>query len=86
MSIHHGSEVNMKREINNELFNSPKTWTNSKKEFHREDGPALEYDDGDKEWAINGSFFSKDDWLQWLKDGHSSLSTNEVTRLILEWS
>lgn len=30
-----------------------KIWTNEKREYHREDGPAIEYTNGDKEWFIN---------------------------------
>jgi hypothetical protein len=54
---------------------------------HREDGPAkmwIKYNSN--EWYLNDIELTKDEWLQWLKDGHSSLTTNEVTRLILEWS
>ena len=54
--------------------------------LHQEDGPAVEYAGGDKYWYINGKEVTKDEWLQWLKDGNSSLSINEVTRLILEQS
>jgi hypothetical protein len=31
-----------------------KKWFNSKGDFHREDGPACEYTNGDKYWYING--------------------------------
>jgi hypothetical protein len=55
-------------------------------EQHREDGPAVEDADGNMCWFINDKQISKDEWLQWLKDGHSSLTKNEVMRLILEWS
>lgn len=29
-------------------------WLNEKHEFHREDGPAIEWVNGNKEWYING--------------------------------
>jgi hypothetical protein len=29
-------------------------WTNEKMEFHREDGPAIEWSSGDKQWWMNG--------------------------------
>jgi hypothetical protein len=29
-------------------------------DFHREDGPAVEYDNGDKEWWFNGEFHRED--------------------------
>lgn len=31
-----------------------KLWRNEKGELHREDGPAIEYPDGYKQWYING--------------------------------
>ena len=31
-----------------------KYWYNDKRQFHREDSPAIEWLDGDKEWWING--------------------------------
>jgi hypothetical protein len=64
-----------------------RVWTDSNGEEHREDGPAkiwIKYNGN--EWYIHGREMTKEQWLQWLKDGNSSLSTNEVTRLILEWS
>jgi len=38
--------------LNCKLKNEP--YTNSKGEWHRLDGPAIEYLDGGKEWWING--------------------------------
>lgn len=39
--------------------------------IHREDGPALEYANGDKYWFLNGemltSVYSQKDFEQWLK-------------------
>jgi len=29
-------------------------WKNSRGQLHREDGPAIEYDNGDKLWFLNG--------------------------------
>lgn len=31
-----------------------KTWRNEKGQLHREDGPAIEWSDGDWEWRLNG--------------------------------
>lgn len=31
-----------------------KVWRNEKGKWHREDGPAIEYTNGDKEWFIDG--------------------------------
>ena len=52
--------------------------------LHREDGPAVEWWEGDKFWHINGKNFSKDEWLQWLKSGQSSLDQKTLNRIILE--
>ena len=29
---------------------------------HREDGPAIEYANGDKEWCLNGNLLSEKEW------------------------
>ena len=34
--------------------NGAKVWRNSRGQCHRENGPAVEYTDGTKEWHING--------------------------------
>jgi hypothetical protein len=66
-----------------EHVNGNKFWyTNGKR--HREDGPAVEWSDGDKFWYINGEYFTKDDWLQYLKSGQSSLDQKTILKLILE--
>jgi hypothetical protein len=76
---------NYKPNLNGELdtFNA-RLWTNSKGEYHREDGPAVEHSDGRKFWYINGIYFSKDEWLQYLKSGQSSLDQKTLNRIILE--
>jgi hypothetical protein len=53
-------------------------------ERHREDGPAVEWLYGRKSWYINGIYFSKDEWLQYLKSGQSSLDQKTILKLILE--
>ena len=35
-------------------------YTNENGEYHREDGPALEYTDGHKEWLINDKLHRED--------------------------
>jgi hypothetical protein len=37
-----------------------KIWKNKEGEYHRDDGPAIEYIDGDKEWFINGKLHRED--------------------------
>jgi hypothetical protein len=35
-------------------FNGNKMWRNSQYQIHRDDGPAMEWANGKKEWYING--------------------------------
>ena len=37
-----------------------RTWYNENGEIHREDGPAVEYNDGDKHWYLNGKVHRED--------------------------
>jgi len=37
-----------------------KQWLNSKNERHRDDGPAIEWIDGTKQWWINGQLHRED--------------------------
>ena len=36
------------------IVNGNRVWRNSTGQFHREDGPAIEWANGDKEWWVNG--------------------------------
>ena len=40
--------------------NGNKYWKNKKGEYHRIDGPAIEFTNGDKWWYLNGKFHRKD--------------------------
>ena len=40
--------------------NGNKYWENAQGEFHREDGPAIEYDDGSKSWYQDGKLHRED--------------------------
>jgi hypothetical protein len=40
--------------------NGTKFWCNSKGEYHRENGPAIEWTDGGTCWYINGKFHRED--------------------------
>jgi hypothetical protein len=51
---------------------------------HREDGPAVIYNNRYSEYYIKSVKYSKDSWLEYLRDGESSLDQNIITRLILE--
>jgi hypothetical protein len=35
-------------------------------QLHRDDGPAIEWPDGEKSWYINNQYLSFDDWLNQL--------------------
>lgn len=45
---------------------SPKFWTNDEGQFHRLDGPAIEYADGSKEWWIDGILYTHEQLLEYL--------------------
>ena len=67
---------------------SDRIWTNSKGQIHREDGPAREYINGRRkeEYYIHNREITKDEWLQYLKSGQSSLDQKTLNRIILEYS
>ncbi len=48
---------------------------------HREDGPAVEYADGRREWCMDGRFISFAEWV-------SAVCSSEEERvaLVLRWS
>ncbi len=37
-------------------------WYNEQGKLHRENGPAIEYEDGEKWWWLNGISYSKLEW------------------------
>jgi hypothetical protein len=42
------------------IENDTKYWELPNGKFHREDGPALEYASGTKQWCINGDYHRED--------------------------
>jgi hypothetical protein len=47
--------------------------------YHREDGPAIEYSDGSKEWLINGNHHREDGpAIEWY-DGEAEWCLNDVS-------
>ena len=42
-------------------------WANGKDDFHREDGPAVEYSDGFKAWYLNDEEYSEEDYNDKIK-------------------
>jgi hypothetical protein len=76
-----------KPNLNGELtIYNTQIWTNSKGQIHREDGPAREYINGRRkeEYYIHNREITKDEWLQYLKSGQSSLDQKTLNRIILE--
>jgi hypothetical protein len=83
-------------------------WTDSDGEEHREDGPAVIWEDGVGDWYQHGKLhredgtaynfsskttneywlygqkYSKDEWIDYLKSGESTLKQSVISRLILE--
>lgn len=59
------------------IIEDKKVWRNEKGELHREDGPAIEYNDGAKSWWVNGkrhrengpAIIFADGSRQWYIDG-----------------
>ncbi len=46
--------------------------------LHREDGPAIEFADGDKKWYLNDILYSREDWLEMLlRDSKMKVLFNE---------
>jgi hypothetical protein len=85
MSNAYDEDGKYKPNLNGELDeDGDRIWTNSEGEYHREDGPAIEWSDGVKSWYIDDKNFTKDEWLQWLKEGKSSLDQKTLNRIILE--
>jgi hypothetical protein len=54
--------VDMQPEMSIDSFGA-KVWRLSNRNIHREDGPAVEYTDGDVEWRLRGQSMSFDEWL-----------------------
>jgi len=49
--------------INNPIDDS-KYWYYKQGKIHREDGPALEYNDGTKHWWLNGNEYTFETWCK----------------------
>ena len=43
-------------------------WRNEAGELHREDGPAVKWSDGDKEWWLNGKCYSLEEYMELISD------------------
>ena len=59
-------------------------WTDVNCNYHREDGAAIEYANGEKTWSIHGEVFTKDEWIFHLKHERFNLDQKTISRLILE--
>ncbi len=56
--------------------NGTRYWFNSKNEYHRENGPAIEFSDGEKEWRKNGLLHRLDGPAILLRTGHKGWYKN----------
>jgi hypothetical protein len=65
-------------------FDGDRIWTDSDSEWHREDGPAVIYTNGEVEYMIHGRYMSKGEWIQFLKSDKCTLDQKTILRLILE--
>ena len=54
-----------------------KRYYNAEGKYHREDGPAVEYDNGDKFWYINGKLHREDGPTLELVNGNKSWYLND---------
>ena len=49
-----------------------KFWYNSQNQFHRDDGPAIEWANGTKSWYINGNLHREDGpAIEWINGGEA---------------
>jgi len=60
-------------------------WYNLEDQLHRENGPALEYTDGYKEWYINGKLHREDGAAVEWADGDKEWWLNDVEYTEEEW-
>lgn len=64
-----------------------KRWYNNQGSFHREDGPAVEYPDGQVYWCLNNHNYSIKSWaekvLKRRGQPHDETAVNEFLRPIL---
>jgi hypothetical protein len=67
-------------------YDGDRVWTDSKGDWHREDGPAIvwEAEDLDNAWFINGQELLKDEYIEFLKSDECTLDQKTILKLILE--
>lgn len=54
MSLFNDMKAGLEEALVHEELRRNKRWRNADGELHREDGPAVEYADGGREWWVNG--------------------------------
>jgi hypothetical protein len=64
-----------------EYSSGEKVWRLPNRNIHREDGPAVEYTNGDVEWRLRGESMSFDYWL----DRTTGLTDEEKVMLKLKY-
>jgi Mor family transcriptional regulator len=55
------------KEYKVKVYDGKTIWYNLNGQRHREDGPALEYADGTKEWYLNGKHLTEEEFNQRMK-------------------
>ena len=65
------------------VYDNRTEWLNKDDKLHRVDGPAIEYNDGDKHWYINGECHRDNDLpaVEW-NDGSKSWYKNDLRHRI----
>jgi hypothetical protein len=64
--------------MNNKIEVGNKFWCNDKGQFHREDGPAIVWEDGSKEWWFNDELHRLDGKKEWyIHDDQIDCKNNE---------
>lgn len=61
------------------------SYFNEQGERHREDGPAVEYNDGGKEWWVNGKLHREDGPAVEHKSGYDKYYFNDINYSFERW-
>ena len=62
-----------------------KIWYNEQNQYHRDDGPAVEWADGSKEWWLNGNLHREDGPAVEYADGYKEWRLNGELYTEEEW-
>ena len=72
------------------VFSDKTEWYNKERKFHREDGPAIEWADGQKAWYINGNLHREDgpavEWTNGHKEWYINGNRHREDGPAIEWA